>query len=636
MTTSRVLLGCLALLSVCASGACTSSEEQGFDPVVVKMLDDTIASIHLRRDADYKEVLTAYPNGRFLAWTNHDKLVANGMSFDEYTDFMAHRKKPRSPAPQGAYNTGLPVGYDPSLGPSGTTCFNFNSQVAAAPTTSLSFSSQNTASSSAAQTNVSASIKGSAYGFNASDTFSFSDSYQNSANSGNIYFDTYVIYTLQNVYDSSNPLNAFGQMFKNDATQFVQNCGSNFITVVPAGMLAYGQLSYSSSSSQAAQAISDTFKASYGLDSLSVAVSAAKQVANSSTQMDFSLTVMGGGENAIDIIVQAYNNESTDLSKCVQGTPSNCDNFAVALNAAFANAAAAFQKEVTSPLPSDISFFEPFPNGVHGVSTDALMYLSIANIVAGATDLYQQYKTQLDTYVGLLNQIGTLYNRAYSLFGKVYGTSFDPQQLLSISGYLSSLQTTYQADRATLINNLLSCLGSVSQCGPVINNNIVDAYTWYGTGGGNPNFKAQQNSVALQYAGIYNDSQSDSYPNDTVYMYQLPTFQSPAQNISGMAALTAFADATYYAYGASQNGPSAILLPLPVGVDIGHTYSEADMTYYGIYSTGWSPGTGAQSLEWITPPCQPSFQNPCSLGYKWKSGSTGVTLTAIPNFFTTP
>jgi hypothetical protein len=607
------------------------------------MMGNVIASIHLVRNEDNKEALRAYPYGRLFAWSNHDNLVVKEMTFDEYADFMSGYKPVVSAAATSAYNTGIPVGYDPSLGPSATSCFNVTSQISGAPTTRLSFSSQNTASSSASQTNISASVK-LAYGaFKATDDFSFSDNYKSSANSGNMYFSAYVLYTLQNTYDANNPLNGFGQMMKSQgANQFVQQCGSNFITVVPAGMLTFGEFSFSSSSSQASQAISNTLKANYGLDSLSLAVNAAKQVSNSSTQMDFTLTIMGGGPTATNIIVQAYNNESSDLKQCIQGTASNCDSFAVAMNSAVAKAASTFQSEVTTPLPLDISIFETFPNGVSGVSTGQLMYLPVSGIVAGASDIYKQYQTQLNTYVGLLNQIGTLYSRASVLNSKIYGTLFNPQSLLNISGYLGSIQTTYQSDKNKMIQNLFNCLGDVTQCGPIVNNTITNAYDWYGTPSpaGNKNFLAQQNTVALQYAGIYFDFQNNQYPNDIVYTDVLPPFQSPAQDIAGKASLTGFADATFYAAGNYQNTASLIILAMQPNSDIRTVYSTAIMKYYGIWTQYWSGGTSIGSLIWTTAACQPTFSNPCSIGYKWAttpSGQypTGIVMTAIPNFFTT-
>jgi hypothetical protein len=641
MKTLRFILICLVMIFLCSCGSDSSSSHPS-NRVVVKMIGDVIASIHLIRNKDNKEVLTAYPHGRSLAWSNYDNLEVKEMTFSEYKKFMAGRETSSSAAATSTYNTGLPVGYDPSLGPTSTSCFNFNSQITGAPTTRLSFSSQNTASSNAAQTNISASVKLSYGAFKATDDFSFSDNYKNSANSGNIYFSAYVIYTLQNAYDSNNPLNSFGQMLKSQgAVPFVQQCGSNFITVVPAGMLAYGEFSFSSNSSQASQAISNTLKANYGLNSLSLAVNAAKQVANSSAQMDFTLTIMGGGPTATNIIVTAYNNESADLKQCIEGTASNCDSFAVAINGAVAKAAATFQSEVTTPLPSDISIFETFPNGVSGVSTGQLMYLPISGIVAGASDLYKQYQTQLNTYVGLLNQIGTLYSRASVLNDKIYGTAYNPQSLLNLSGYLVSIQNTYRTDKNNMIQNLFNCLGDVTQCGPIVNNTITNPYTWYGTPSpaGNKNFLAQQNTIALQYAGIYSDFENYQYPNDIVYTDVLPPFQSPAQDISGKASLIGFTDATFYTGGNYQNTASLIILPMLPNNDISTVYSTAIMKYHGIWTSDWSSGTGTQSLIWTTASCQPTFANPCSIGYKWASSPsgmypTGIVMTAIPDFFT--
>jgi len=429
MKTLRIALICLVMMCLCSCSSDNSTTQPTYPyRVVVKMAGDFIASVHLIRNEDDKVVFNGYPYGRMFAWSQPSKLQAMEMSYSEYEQFMANYNKNRTvSATTSVYNTGLPVGYDPSLGPTHTSCFNYGSQIAGAPTTRLSFSSQNTASSSAAQTNIAASVKLSYGAFSAHDNFSFSSSYKKSANSGNIFFTTYVLYTLQNTYDPGNPLNSFGQMLKSQgAASFVQQCGSNFITVVPAGMLIFGELSFSSSSSQASRAISNTLKANYGLESLSLAVHAAQQVSNSSTSMAFTLEVMGGGTKVIQNITNAYNNQSAALKDCMSVSsstaPSSCQSFAVAMNNAVVQSAAIFQQQMTTPLPSDISIFETFPNGVAGVSTDPLMYLPISGIVSGASDIYQQYRTQLDRYVGLINQITTLYSKASVLNNKIYGT----------------------------------------------------------------------------------------------------------------------------------------------------------------------------------------------------------------------
>ena len=66
-----------------------------------------------------------------------------------------------------------------------------------------------------------------------------------------------------------------------------------FYHICPAGMLAYGEFSFSSNSSEASQAMSNTLKANYGLNSLSLAVNAAKQVANSSAPDGFYIDDYG-------------------------------------------------------------------------------------------------------------------------------------------------------------------------------------------------------------------------------------------------------------------------------------------------------------------------------------------------------
>ena len=76
------------------------------------------------------------------------------------------------------------------------------------PVEQASFSSQNTANSTAEQINVSATVSLAFDLFSASDTFSFSDQWQSSTNSSNQYYNFYSLFTLNSTVPPSNPLNA--------------------------------------------------------------------------------------------------------------------------------------------------------------------------------------------------------------------------------------------------------------------------------------------------------------------------------------------------------------------------------------------------------------------------------------------
>ena len=442
------------------------------------------------------------------------------------------------------YQTGLPLGANPSTGliPTSANCFNSTTTLNNA-LSQLSFSSSGAASSNAGQTNISASISGSVSTAVASgsvnDVFTYGNNYSTSSTSGNFYFTAYQTYTANNTFYS------LAQAGKNAqaANLFSTDCGSVFVSSVPVGMLITGQASYSANTVAASTSISNSFSANASgsvgsLANFSAAVSNAyansSQNNGSSYSFGYTTTVIGGGEGAASAFTTAYNsNAQPYLTACSAGGGNSaqaCNSFVANADAAATSALSVFQNcfesipanqsgsngcpasTATDVNGGNYSGLATFPNGVAGVQTtqivdnQSLSALIAADSAPQYTDLMAGYASQLTNYLNIYNQIATLYNRAMYLgndnsqygLGKInqsysfagYSQNFNPTPIIDISGsYFSPLLDQYGSDLSLIIKNLSSCTGASSAnvstaCQPIVeayNKGVTSAYDWYGT-----------------------------------------------------------------------------------------------------------------------------------------------------------
>jgi hypothetical protein len=631
---------------------------------VVDMRGNKLAAVHRFRSSDNKEVVTAYPRGHSFAASAKTHRVMGPRAYRRFISRIIGQQR-NSTAPNLAagpvYNTGLALGYNGSTGPTSGQCFNYTTQNPVSPVVSLNFSSLDTASSFAAQTNMSSSVSTSLWGFKAKDSFSFSDQYSSSANSGSVYFNAQAIYSLNSTIPSKTPLNAQGSSALS-AGNFSQLCGVEYTATVPAGMIVVGEFSWFSDSSAASQAIANNFKSSYGgsLARVANAVQSATQVANAQWGIGFSVVVEGGGSAASQQIITAYDNAETALNQCAQGNVTSCNTFATQMDAGATQGIGTFQQGIpsTGSMPTNLSNFAAFPNGVAGVSFQT----NLQPVPTGKTvnDALLPYKSQLQQYVTLLNQIATLYNRSSYLYEAVGQPSFNPINTLNLQNYLYNAEYVYSGDKSTLMSNLSNCLSSNQQnvttaCAPILNNSVTNAYDWYAAGGPNPNsfsaaqnWLAQQNTIGLQYTGLFTPPTGSGgpFPIDVLYVDTLPPFTGTnGQVIGGQSSLTGFADATYYWNGNSTN-PMVSLLALPNGTDLGTIYSTAlTKDWLGIGTNGaFFNSLNGLSFAWTTPTCTPTFNLTCTVGFDVEYGppiyaeswNYQESLQPIPQFFTTP
>lgn len=661
---------CIASFALAAMLTGCSSDDDGGLPVAeshyvrVKQHNGKMAVVHLHRSKDDKVIVTSYPYGQATASLAEGEFKR--MSLSEFNQSMADRSSrsmnARSLAAT-ATNT-LQLGYSPTIGAisSPNECYNFQPEPLTNPTAQISLSTSNAASSTAAQTNANASISGALGAFTASDTFSFSDNYQNSTNSGAVYFNAYVIYQLSSAFDS---LTLFGTQMQGDG-QLPRICGVQYMASVPVGALVTLRFSWQSSSSQTASTISDQLTGSYELNQVSSAVKVAKSISDSSLELQSVIHVNGGGNALTKSITNASAGASASLDDCANSTSSDttaCDSYANAIITAVGKGMSSFQQSAEADNP-DLSTFAIFANGISGVS---LSTQSVA--VPGITDnsdVLAPYLSALNRYLTLLNQVATLSLRAQYLsqaVGSQYNwtaTGVDLQNTLNILG------DTYGQDKGTMFDNLNNCLLKTTStnvatlCAPIINNTSATAYDWYGANGGNPNWLAQQNAIALQYVGSAQPQVVANFGSQKPLAYIRPTFDvvyidnvgnlPGASNIANQAALVAFADASYpFYFGGFQgfdSNPAGILIPYKPQTDLGAFKQVApnSWTYYSYYVTeqngpdGWV--AAGSPFSWIQV-CGPTFTTPCELSF------TGRTFTAqdqqtdlvnmrfIPSFFTT-
>ncbi len=544
---------------------------------------------------------------------------------------------PAAAAPAG-FASGLPIGWNPSTGRTSGQCLNYTIATPSNNVEQVSFSSQSTASSSAGQINVSATVSGAVDFFKASDTASFSDQWQSSTNSSHQYFNFFSLYTLDSTVSASEPLTAQGQ---GAGASFPTLCGSQYLSSVPVGMVATISINYGSSSSSTQTSIANAFSVSVGLDSVSAAVQAAFADTSSASYFTFSMTQYGGGTAAAAALQNAFAAENASdeafYALCAQGNAEACTQFTSSMGQGAAQALNSFNQLVaglSGMTTPDLSFFETFPNGVAGASTSGAVTTDIPPTPLPTSDVLAPYTPQLEQYVTLLNQIATLNNRVTLLQG-LMSPNFNPVSLLDLVSYLDRLENSYGSDRSTLLTNLASCLAATSAnvtsvCQPIIDNPVTNAFAYYGAAGPGNNFFAQQNTLALQYTAQL-VSQSPPLALDVMYIDELPSFAAAGVNvpIAGQAALVSFADRPSR-FPASLVAILALEPNVPLSTNNVSTTARANPPAPSPFTLWWialSLGsvTLTSSQEAFTSvSCTPTFDDPCAIDYTFTPVPDGV------------
>ena len=331
--------------------------------------EGAVRSVRLLRTDTGRVVFNGYPHGiTFAAPGDGDKEVRMHTEF--LGQFLSARPTPGSlTAKSNNYATGLAIGWSNSVGVAPGQCLNYTISDPGGGDEQVSFLSQNAASSTSEQIKVSATVQGSYDAFKASDTFSYSDNDQSSTNSSNQYFNLFSLWSVDTTVDWSNPLTAQGQ---NAGTSFDTLCGTQYMEAAPVGMVATLSISYGSSSQTTQTAVSNKFKASFGLDSVSTAVNSASSDTSSSSYFSFVMNHYGRGLTVtIDLNNAMSQTDPTSheayYALCAAGDSTACDTFTSNLGVGGTNALNDFDTQVAdlkNQTNPDLTFFQNFLNGV--------------------------------------------------------------------------------------------------------------------------------------------------------------------------------------------------------------------------------------------------------------------------------
>jgi len=195
-----------------------------------------------------------------------------------------------------------------------------------------------------------------------------------------------------------------------------------------------------------------------------------------------------------------------------------------------------------------------------------------------------------------------------------------------------------------LLADLGACLNATASdvteaCAPIINGgaSVASAYDWYDAEHGNADCASgdnqqacwllQQNTIALQYAANFNEVDVSELAMDILYVDVLPLFSDPiAAPIGGKAGFVAFADRPWIAEsGFVEPGPNISILGLTNDTDLAEIYTSIEppqtsaFEWFGFDAHGWHEQSGdvGRHTRFTTPVCEPSFDDPCPIGFQW-------------------
>jgi len=545
-----------------------------------------------------------------------------------------------------SFHTGLGLGYSNALGYIGgqSVCYHFTTELTGEQDR-FTFSSKQTGSTLASQTNLNASVDLALGFFKANNDFSYSNNYQNSANSGRITYSAGSVYTTSNtlVEPSSFGMQAF------DGGSFESQCGTDFVTSMQVGMLVMGELGWSSTSSEATQKIEDTLKVDFGIGNLKAAVASANSVINTQSEFQFNLTIYGGGNDAAFIIEDAYTNNLSLRNDCLKGLNVDaCSQFTAKLEEATASGIKAFKAKMTpEALPQDLGFLEPFPYGIMGITqTSTFLHIPVSKLQKAGNinppPYLLPYANAIKNWMNIMGDVSALRNRAEFLSGRLYDQTtktniFNPFPMRDIANDdIAPLSTTYLRIRADMITTLQDCLAAdkdtvADKCKLIQDNASTTTFIYLAqrqnsSGGRN----AFANYIGLQYVGLYSDFHGNSYPIDFVYTDSLGTVwpkQSPTMPPAGPA-LLGFVDSKYLIDNQSTTDPWSSIISLNT------IFTATPVVSPYLYAFGkrdWAWQNGLPLNYQVASGCDSQIYNPCTFTASAVAGGSGIaTISLFP------
>jgi hypothetical protein len=627
--------------------------------------EGVVKSIHLH-DGTSREVFTSFPYGiDFAAWDESEREMR--MEVEDLADFLKGRPTPGSRrsglgGEPSDFATGRPIGWNDSTGIAPGDCFNYRIEAPPDPEDQASFTSEHAANSAAEQIKASATVSVAFGKFKVDNDFSFSDQWKSSSNSSNQYYNIHSLFTLNTTVDADTPLNRQGQ---GATTNFDTLCGREYLSSVQVGMVATVSIAYGSTSSDTQRDIQDKFEGEFGLQSFRAAVDVSNQTSNEESHFLVEVNHYGGGTEASAALHNAFaagDDKGAYYQQCAQGDTAACTKF----NTSMGNGATAALKSFNGLVaglrdaehPKNLSFLQIFPEGVANGPVTTMVTSPIPK--SDPSDILAPFADKIRTYLELLNEIATLDNRVTGMTDLIDRTTFNPRQVLDLIDYLNELGQIYHADRGTLVSNLTTCLKARSSnvdsaCKPIGDNTATSAFEYYEA---EPSscadhcFFAEQNTLALQYTGVYSQFQSAKAPTiglDGLYIDKLPEFAKPTPKIAGQAALAAFADRPWpaAAFGSGGTGASTDAFISIIALQPGKPISTnllspevapnpPDLTWWIVHVAGGGiPPLVSFPARITTRTCAPLFTKPCviTIGSQDPQLDFSVSHTPIRRLF---
>ncbi|AUR52599.1 hypothetical protein [Aquella oligotrophica] len=402
------------------------------------------------------------------------------------------------------------------------------------------FNTTNSDSTFSSTLNLKASISGADGLFKAKDSFSYDTNYSGTYSTGQNNFFSY--FALSTNFEGTQ-LSANGKsLLASNPEQFMQTCGTSYITNEALGVSNQFTSTITSSSNSSSTSISNTLNASYSfvdftaeLTSLSKNTNqtfslASSYVSNGDYTFQNTHNITNGivankGDSFEGIISEWIGNNKNGANACNEQITSSsvttCTGYLTDLSALISALTAAVGSDIqTSGFPTDMSLFEQFPSGVTvinaqggGTPPTPLTTQPVSNLANGSfPDAYAPYVTNLENHIQLIFNLTSLAGRAQLYANMLTPTLLAGNSTIDIPTELNNLANSYSTDYLNLASEVNNCMNNLSSCATMTQIATSDPYTFYSSTttpyrvGDSLWADKMWNSIILQYNGTYNEA----------------------------------------------------------------------------------------------------------------------------------
>lgn len=446
-------------------------------------------------------------------------------------------------------SNGIAVGYIPSIdavfsGSGNNSCYITNPAVSTSSVQASSdFSVTDSTSSNQSMMSNSTSVAAGIGAFSASNTTSFSNSYQSTAANGSYVLGSAVSAIVNTGVPSTNNLTANGlNLYNTSPVQFLQTCGSSAIASYVGGILTTLNLQVSATSESASQAFSNSASVGWNSNSISNAFSNSSSSSGAFNGVSMTYTTYGDVDfinsenNAQDYSTYVANALAANQSyyeQCAASTPNlaACSTFNSNMSAAIMQATTYAQGALANGNGAQMLYafpdgiFLPEGSGYNNPQVSGGGSISYVNAnessLVSITDPFVAQSPNLIKALQLSYQINTLAARA-SLLASLPGL-YTPEE----NNSLMNLANFYYQDSKNIISAASSCYNSImssyasnpTECSNATINYVNDTLSttldslpsnvyqlYYGTSApavGSIQSLLFNNSIALQYDVSY-------------------------------------------------------------------------------------------------------------------------------------